>query len=80
MRRLKRWLIGVLMAANQLGNAILGGDPDMSVSARAGYAREHGSKFAAGVCRVLDWVDPRDGDSLEGDHCMIAITNHELRK
>jgi hypothetical protein len=67
------------MALNQLGNALMGGNPDMTVSARAGYAR-HDHKFAAGVCEVLDWVDPRDGDSPDGDHCDIAVKNHEINR
>lgn len=68
------------MALNQLGNALTGGNPDMTVSARAGYAREHDSKFASSVCTVLDWVDPRDGDAPEGDHCDIAVKNHEINR
>ena len=72
---MKRWLLAVVMALNQLGNAILGGDPDMSVSARVGYARARGSTFAAGTCHVLDWIDPRDGDALRGDHCDVAVDN-----
>lgn len=71
------WLRAVVMALNQLGNALTGGDPDMSVSARAGYAREHGAKLGGGVCHVFDWLDPRDGDSARGDHCDIAMWNHE---
>ena len=72
-----RWLASVVMALNQLGNALLGGNPDMTVSARAGYARAKGAKLGAGVCEVLDLLDPRDGDSPKGDHCDIAVTNHE---
>jgi len=75
-----KWFRAVIMALNQLGNALMGGDPDMTVSARAGYAREHDSKGAARVCTFLDWVDPRDGDSPDGDHCDIAVKNHELNR
>lgn len=77
MRRFKRWGVSVLMALNQLGNALTGGNPDMSMSARAGYAREKGSKGGALACKLLDWLDPRDGDSPNGDHCEIAIRNFE---
>jgi hypothetical protein len=77
MLRLKRWALAVAMAANQLTNALTGGDPDMAVSARAGYARARGSKWGAGTCRVLNWLDPRDGDSPNGDHCTIAVRNHQ---
>jgi len=73
----KRWLLGLSMALNQLANALLGGNPDMSVSARAAYAREHGNKVGASVCHVLDWLDPHDGDGPRGDHCDVAIA-HDL--
>ena len=80
MRKFKRWLGAMAMAFNQLFNTMTGGDPDMATSARAGYAREHGSKVGAGACHLLDWLDPRDGDSPKGDHCDIAIRNHEKVK
>jgi len=80
LRRVKRWFFGLTLALNQLGNAILGGDPQMTISARAGFAREKGAKFGAGVCHVLDWLDYRDGDSPNGDHCQIAIVNYERSK
>lgn len=75
-----RWLHAVVIALNQLGNAVLGGQPDMTISARAGIAREHGSGFARGACNVLDWLDPRDGDAPQGDHCVIAVRNYHLTK
>ena len=74
---MKHFLLGLSMAFNQLANAMLGGNPDMSISARAGYARDHGAKFGAGVCHVLDWLDPHDGDSPKGNHCDIAI-QHDI--
>lgn len=74
---MRHWLGAVVMALNQLVNALMGGNPDMSVSARAGYAREHGSKVGAGACHLLDWLDPRDGDSAQGDHCEIAVRHDQ---
>ena len=70
---MKHFLLGISMALNQLVNALLGGDVDMSVSARAGYARNKGAKVGTAVCHVLDWLDPRDGDAAEGNHCDIAV-------
>ncbi|MFV8784357.1 hypothetical protein ACNKU7_18215 [Microbulbifer sp. SA54] len=32
-----KWLKGVLVAIDQLGNAIAGGNPDATISARTGY-------------------------------------------
>ena len=76
---MKRWLLGISMAFNQLFSALLGGDPDISVSARAGYARAGGSGTGTVVCQILDWLDPHDGDALKGDHCDIAIINDKNR-
>jgi hypothetical protein len=73
---MKRWLLAILMALNQGINALSGGNPDETVSSRAGQAREQGSRVGAGLCEVFDWLDPRDGDSPQGDHCDIAIENH----
>ena len=40
------WIKGVLIAIDQLGNAIAGGNPDATISARTGYfARERESSL-----------------------------------
>ena len=75
--KLKSFFLGLSMAFNQLFNAATGGNPDMSVSARAGYARDKGAKVGTAVCHILDWLDPHDGDSPKGDHCDIAI-QHDI--
>lgn len=64
------------MAANQLVNAITGGDSDESLSSRAARARERGSRVGRVACRVLDVLDPREADRVQGDHCDIALRNH----
>ena len=74
---MKHFLLGLSMAFNQLFNAMTGGNPDMSTSARAGYARDKGAKVGAVACHILDWLDPRDGDSPKGDHCDIAV-QHDI--
>ena len=74
---MKHWLLAVSMGFNQLFNVLTGGNPDMSVSARAGYARDKGAKLGAGVCHLLDWLDPHDGDGPEGNHCDVAVQHHE---
>jgi hypothetical protein len=79
LRRARRFLGVVWLAANQTVNTLIGGDPQMTMSARAGYARERGSRAAAGACRFLDVLDLRDGDAPEGDHCDIAVRNYEAR-
>lgn len=76
---MKHWLLAVSMAANQLVNALTGGNPQMSVSARAGYAREHGSKGGIVTCRVLEFLDVHPFSHTKEDHCQIAIRNYETR-
>ena len=74
------WIGAIAIAANQLFNAMIGGDPQMSPSARAGLAREHGSKGGAVACKIMDWIDFKDGDGPKGDHCEEAVTTYWTRK
>lgn len=79
---MKRYLLALSMAANQLFNALIGGNPQMSTSARAGYAREHGSRGGRIMCSVLEAVDfhPFRKPELSAlDHCAIAMLNYESR-
>lgn len=79
-----RYLLNLSMALNQLASAILAGNPHMSTSARAGYARERGSKGGAFVCHLLEAIDPHlindkrpPETKIPGDHCSIARFNYE---
>lgn len=72
-----KWLRPVLWLS-LLGNGLIGGDIHESLSARAGYAREHGSVAARRACVVLNWLDPRVHNPL--DHCTIAINEDKIRR
>lgn len=48
-------------AYDQLGNAVLGGDPQRTVTERAGKAMKEGRRWACVLCKLLDRIDP--------DHC-----------
>jgi len=62
-----RWLHGVAIAIDQLGNALGAGDPDETVSSRMGKAL-HRSRFSRWACGQLDRVDPGHCvDAIEGD-------------
>ena len=58
----------VLIALDQLLNALLGGDADETVSSRAGK-RRHEATWAKWLCWFLDKLDPK--------HCQEAIEEDE---
>ncbi len=68
---IKRYILNVLIALDQLANAVLRGDPDETLSSAAGKARNAGRRWGCVLCRVLDWIDP--------DHCNKAIEHDEGR-
>ncbi len=74
---LTHWLVSVMIAFGQLGNALTGGNPQESISSRAGTAREHGSKVGAGVCKFFETFDFHDPS--RADHCTLAIEKHRER-
>jgi hypothetical protein len=61
---LRRYTYGLLIALDQLVNALLGGYPDETVSLRAERARRGEKRWGCALCRVLDWIDP--------EHCKRA--------
>lgn len=72
MIEIKRWFWNVLIAFDQLGNAILGGDPDETLSSRLGkvVARNADKNNLAWlICWALDKIDP--------DHCQKSIEADE---
>lgn len=53
---IRRYLVNLFIAIDQLGNTILGGDPDETISSRAAKkADRRGWKVLA---RILEFVDP----------------------
>jgi hypothetical protein len=53
------FVVAVLIGFDQLGNTLLGGDPDMTISTRCGLEQQHGkpSLFCRAVCAGLEVVD-----------------------
>jgi hypothetical protein len=47
---------GVWIAQDQLVNAIFGGNPDVTVSSKVGWLKKNGSKTAAAMAVVIDWM------------------------
>lgn len=66
----RTYVFKVLVAGNQLLNAVTGGAPDETLSSRFGRARRRGSKTGRATCAVLDWIDPC--------HCETSIEFDEL--
>ena len=58
------YIHNILIAFDQFWNAAFGGDPDETISSRAGKAR-HRNWAADTLCKFLDRV--------EDDHCEHAI-------
>ena len=58
---LRRYVLRVLIAADQLANAALGGDPGETISDSLHRHNVEGARFACILCRFLDL--------FERDHC-----------
>ena len=66
---MKRYLINLLIAIDQLGNALFNGAPDETISSRCARGRE--KWYWAWLARILDWLDP--------GHCADALNSEENR-
>ena len=69
MSKLKRYIWNNLLAIDQLANALLGGDPDETISSRAGKRLMENDRIAIVLCWFLDF--------FESDHCHKAIETDE---
>jgi hypothetical protein len=67
----RKYVFNVLIGIDQLANAILGGDPDMTISGRLGRIL-YRCRFCRWICLILSWIDPRDGN-----HCEKVIEEDE---
>ena len=61
-----RWIMKVLVGLDQLLNALLDGDPDETVSSRAGRREFISPRISRWLCRLLDWLDPGHCDRVIG--------------
>jgi hypothetical protein len=65
---MKRYLFNVLVGLDQLVNALLAGDPDMTLSGRMGRAVAEGRCIG---CRLVCWLL----DKVDKGHCARANKN-----
>ena len=68
MNWLKKGAINMLIATDQWFNTLFGGDPDETISSRAGK-RKGTNRFAKVLCWLLNKLDP--------GHCRDAIEEDE---
>ena len=76
------WTLAVLIAIDQFGNAIGGGNPDSTISARVGHFSEETSrkdpfhKYA--YWKTLEWIIDFSFYPIDGaDHCSKAAAADE---
>jgi hypothetical protein len=65
-----RYVLSVLIALDQLVNALFGGYADETVSFRAATARKRGERWGCVLCKLLDWIDP--------NHCSKTLLNKKV--
>ena len=65
----RQYLLNLLDVFDNVGNALLGGDPNEKISPRAGRARRAGSKAAAVFCVCLSYLFTLG----RRDHCQEAL-------
>ncbi|WP_454731500.1 MULTISPECIES: hypothetical protein [Cupriavidus] len=66
---MRKYLLNLLIAIDQGANTLLGGDPDETISSRAGKGQAEGKRWACVLCRFLDW--------FERGHCTKSIERNE---
>jgi len=85
---MKQYIINVLLGIDQLGNAILGGDPDETISSRLGKLKVRHSgtipwyrPVSGLVDYLLDKIDPNHSiDAIEEDEGALAIFDKEGKR
>ncbi|NOV27999.1 hypothetical protein E5S69_31430 [Cupriavidus necator] len=66
---MKRYFWNILISIDQLGNALFAGDPDETISSRAGKAMQKRQAWGCILCKALNWFDK--------DHCLKSIDTTE---
>jgi len=80
------WAQGVLVSIDQLGNAVAGGNPDSTISARVGYFANNETCSIKERCykfywQFMEWVINATFYLLDGpEHCLQAYKNDSDEK
>jgi len=65
----RKYLWNLLIAVDQFANTVTLGDPDETISSRAGKAKAEGKRWARVLCWGLNFIDP--------GHCVDSIELNE---
>lgn len=76
MKNLGRYIVNILISIDQLGNSILAGDPDETISSRIGRIKQ---KWGGEVpkTRPITWLADKILDRIDKNHCIDAIEHDE---
>jgi hypothetical protein len=82
-----KYLLNILIGIDQLGNTILGGDPDETISSRLGKLKvKHGGSIPwyRPLSKIVDWgldkIDPHHSiDAIEEDEGNNAILDKDKK-
>jgi hypothetical protein len=76
MKTLGRYVVNVLISFDQLGNSILGGDPDETISSRIGRIK---AKWGGEIprWRVMTRFTAWWLDKIDPGHCEDAVEHDE---
>jgi hypothetical protein len=70
--KIGRWAMNILLSLDQLGNSVLGGDPDETISSRLGRIKlKWGGAipWTRPVAKITDWLL----DRIDKNHSIDAI-------
>lgn len=69
---MKQYVWNIMIAIDQFWNTVLKGDPDETISSRAGKAAQQNQKWACVLCKFLDL--------FEKGHCIKSIEPDEGKR
>lgn len=73
---IRKWVLNILIGIDQLGNALVGGDPDETISSRLGKLKlKHGGTIPR--TRPLSKIIDMGLNAIDPNHSIDAIEHDE---
>lgn len=72
LSNIKKYILGILIAEDETGNALIGSNPHYTISQHLAMTRQRGSKIGCYGCKILTWLQNKIF-RIPGDHCTNAI-------